>query len=155
MFLFKTKNPHTHLHWRLSTTCTGFGWDRIYFFPTSWYSAMFSICDQNSVDNTSVPHTIWHHAQQEKLEGVEFARAAIAWGLAGHQSASSEQLKDGVFLLWHGVFKFFLIITLFSWFCFCFLYLLSCLYINPQVFPLFGFSPSVHCWGMSKQLCGA
>lgn len=25
---------------------------------------------------------------------MEFARAVIAWGLAGHQSASSEQLKD-------------------------------------------------------------
>lgn len=63
--------------------------------------------------------SLWHYMttrSARKAGGVEFARAVIAWGLAGHQSASGEQLWD-FFWLWCGGFKIF-IITWFSWFCF-------------------------------------
>jgi len=36
------------------TVCTGFGLDRINVPQSSWYGAMFSICDENSVDNTGM-----------------------------------------------------------------------------------------------------
>ena len=32
--------------------CPGFGWDRINFLPSSWYSAMFWAQYEKNVDNT-------------------------------------------------------------------------------------------------------
>ena len=32
--------------------CPGFGWDRVNFLPSSWYSAVFWIECENTVDNT-------------------------------------------------------------------------------------------------------
>ena len=34
--------------------CAGFGWGRVNFLHSSWYGAMFWICDENSVDNTGM-----------------------------------------------------------------------------------------------------
>ena len=44
-----------HLHLFLINqiqTCPGFGWDRVNFLPSSWYSAVFWILCENTVDNT-------------------------------------------------------------------------------------------------------
>ena len=32
--------------------CPGFGWDKVNSLPSSWYSAVFWIKDENNVDNT-------------------------------------------------------------------------------------------------------
>jgi len=53
----------------------------------------------------------------------KFARATVAWGLSGHQSAGSEQL--GFFA--SPVFLGFVVL------CFLFIYLFNCLYLNIQV----------------------
>ena len=39
------------LNWISLTRCPGFGWDRVNFLLTSWYSAVFWIECENNVDN--------------------------------------------------------------------------------------------------------
>ena len=44
-------NP-TMLHSSSVHQCPGFGWDRVNFLLSSWYSAVFWIQCENNVDNT-------------------------------------------------------------------------------------------------------
>lgn len=91
---------------------------------------MFWIYDQRSVENTPMfylragwgctagtadPNWPYDTKKSWVGVGVEFARAVIAWGLAGHQSARCEQLWDFLVVVW-GLKKFFFIFTWFSWF---------------------------------------
>lgn len=34
--------------------CPSFGWDRVNFPPTKWYSAVFWILDDNNVDDSLI-----------------------------------------------------------------------------------------------------
>ena len=50
---------HFKFHFKISqfstipiTECPGFGWDRVNFLPSSWYSTAFWIQYENNVDNT-------------------------------------------------------------------------------------------------------
>ena len=45
---------HRELEAALLSWSAGFGWDRVNFLHSSWYGAVFWICDENGVDNSGM-----------------------------------------------------------------------------------------------------
>ena len=91
-----SRAPLNHLVPSSIPSCTGFGWDGVNFPHSSWYGAMFWICDQNSVHTLfwlllnsaysvkafSVSHTVLQWSRQavdKRLGGDTAGTADSSW----------------------------------------------------------------------------
>jgi len=104
-------------------------------------------------------HSMWHHAQHVKL-GKEAGRGGGRWEWWHLASQVTGHVMEPCFpgdgwtpACQREVVKEFLVLL-----CLCaqlLLYLLNCLYLNPQVLSLLPlwFSPPLHWEGVSKQRC--
>ena len=88
----------------LLAECTGFGQDRVNFLHSSWYGAMFWICDQNSIDNTGMFSLLLNSAYTESrpfmfptlLSPSRYMDGLTAENAQTNNSSSQEVLAIGI-----------------------------------------------------------
>ena len=84
----------------MERVCPGFGWDRVNFFLSSWYSAVFWISCENNVDNTLMFWLLLSQAYP-KLKIFQFPmlcqQADVQEDGREHSQSSWPELAKGVF----------------------------------------------------------